>query len=237
MALWRFVNVILLLAALAAVAVVGAAGTAGAAAGLSATPVALVEEIAVPGTRVAIFDTLYQGERMELGEAGRVTLGYLQSCVQERILGGTVIVGREQSEVIDGKLLERTTVACAGGAMVLSRAQLQASGVVALRAPPKTSATLESNSRQPLIMTRKSPQLVLSRTDGPRERLTLESQCREDGRCLTDLAELGVTLEPGAIYRIQAGTHLVMLKVAATAPDPAGSQPVALLERLVIIHP
>lgn len=202
-------------------------------------PVAMVEDLgpdAPPG--VEIFTMLREGERLELGEAGSLTLGYLQSCVREKIVGGTVIVGREQSRIVDGKLVEREVVACGGGRMLLTRQQLQASGAVALRVPAAGGEPdLEVNSRYPLFLLRETPTLALIRLGGPRERHELAAECRSDGRCLVDLVAAEVALAAGGLYRMRVGTRLLLLQVAAEPVDGENGRPATLLERSVIVHP
>ena len=56
----------------------------------AAEPVAIVETLAAEGTGLQFMDYVEEGQVIELGPAGTITLGYLASCHQEQIRGGRV---------------------------------------------------------------------------------------------------------------------------------------------------
>ena len=207
---------------------------AGASSALAAAPVALVEESSVDA--VGIFDMLDQGRTIDLGTDGVLVLGYLQSCVHERIEGGLVTVGQEQSEVRKGKI-QREKVDCGGGDLMLTAAQSQASGAIVLRsaAKPRSKGRLVHSTR-PFLLTRSEGEVVLSRMGNPGDSHRLPAHCQGEGRCGVDLAETDLVLKPGASYRVRSGTKVVVFGVAADAADSTGAPPATILERLVFVR-
>jgi len=93
---------------------------------------AAIVEDASGSLTVGLFDVLKEGDEVDLGESGTLTLGYFSSCVSEAITGGRVIIGSEQSEVINGDVA-RTTVECDGGNVMLSESQQVQSGADVFR--------------------------------------------------------------------------------------------------------
>ena len=99
---------------------------------LLAGPVALVEEVQSENSVLKEFDFLSSGDEFELSANDSITLGYINSCVRERIQGGNVIIGDDQSLVIGGKV-ERTITECDGGALDLSADKASKSGAMTFR--------------------------------------------------------------------------------------------------------
>ena len=89
--------------------VIGFAQVAGAQA-----PVAIVEEIDSKTAGIEFMDYLRLGQSVRLGERDRLVIGYFNSCWREVIIGGTVLVGKEDSEVTGGAV-ERQKVRCDTG--------------------------------------------------------------------------------------------------------------------------
>jgi hypothetical protein len=91
---------------------------------------ALVEDITDGSAGVEVMDYVEPGQVIHLGPHNSIVLTYLSSCVHERIEGGIITVGREQSEVLFGKV-ERNSTPCDAGRMQLS-AQIasQSAGMV-----------------------------------------------------------------------------------------------------------
>jgi len=77
----------------AAVALLLATLTAGMV--LAAAPVALVEDVAGT-TALEVLDYVSEGQVVDLGRDGSLTLGYLASCVHEKIVGGRVTIGKKE---------------------------------------------------------------------------------------------------------------------------------------------
>src|SRR5713226_8968155 len=72
---------------------------AGSYSALGQVPVALVEEVVAPHADVEAMEYLIAGRVIHLMSNETLVLGYFQSCWRERITGGTVTVGTDQSAV------------------------------------------------------------------------------------------------------------------------------------------
>jgi hypothetical protein len=201
----------------------------------NATPTALVEEVASEGASVQPLDFVDAGQVIELGARGTLTLGYLASCVHEKIIGGRVTIGIQQSEVRGGSV-ERTKTPCAGGQLALVADQAMHSGGTAMRglSPPSTSASAGRDRRatltvfdvSPLLALRLPVTLTLERVDIRGERHRLEPA---PGANTIDLAERGITLARGGRYKLSDGSRTVLIKVDRAA----GSGGTPLLGRMI----
>ena len=76
-----------------------------------AEPTAIVEDVVGDSVPVGLMELLEPGVVIELSEGNSITLGYLESCVRERISGGRVVVGEQQSTVTGGEV-NRETLLC-----------------------------------------------------------------------------------------------------------------------------
>jgi hypothetical protein len=86
---------------------------------LAGPPTALVEDVTSASAGVEPFGYLQPGQVIHLGAHDSLVLSYLNSCTRERIQGGIVTIGRDQSEVQSG-IVERNSVACDTGRMQLT---------------------------------------------------------------------------------------------------------------------
>jgi hypothetical protein len=77
----------------------------------AASPVALIEELSGSSAGLEVMDYLEAGHTIRLRARETLVLTYLYSCARERITGGIVTVGTQQSEVLSGKV-ERTKLPC-----------------------------------------------------------------------------------------------------------------------------
>lgn len=221
----------------------------------SAQPVAIVEEVeAVPG--VAVFDTLDSGTRLDLGRAGRIGLGYLASCMRERIEGGIVTIAAAAS-VVEGGHVRRSAAECAGAIAVPAAAVGRGRGVVGpgivlgepgaaprvmRRALPPSDRAAEATrppserrvdaSAQPLIVHAVhdvQPLLVVNERQG-----TIEIRAAADDQLVQlvpvparpGIIRTPAPLPPG-LYRIVLGQRSVLV---AVVPVPG---PVDLLARII----
>jgi hypothetical protein len=75
-----------------------------------AEPAALVENV-VGHSALKVMTYLDTGRTIRLGPRDTIVLSYLHSCVRETIIGGTVTIGVDQSEVRAGKVT-RTKLDC-----------------------------------------------------------------------------------------------------------------------------
>jgi hypothetical protein len=82
-------------------------------------PAALVEDVTGTSAGVEALGYVQPGQVVRLGSHDSIVLSYLSSCTRERIQGGTVIIGRDQSEVQSG-IVERNSVPCDTGRLQLT---------------------------------------------------------------------------------------------------------------------
>jgi hypothetical protein len=189
-------------------------------------PVAIVEEIQAAGNPLRVMDYLEAGQRIELHPGESLILGYLASCWRERIIGGVITVGPEQSEVQGGQV-KRSRVECDGGNLQLGQRVGGESGVLVLRAPeegkpagaPLPPADLVIYGTQPLIrLAGSSGPVTIERLDKgePPIELFLE-------RRYLDLATTKWRLAAGGVYRAKSEGRAIVISVdrrAAAGPGP-----------------
>lgn len=207
------------IAALAA-GIVGGAAQAQSVAG-TGTPAALVEEVVGTPRGVDFMDYLSAGQKLTLGPKEGVTLSYLASCWRETILGGTVTIGRELSEVVGGAMT-REKVACDGGKLNLTVAQAETAGAVVVRSlkrPPAPEPQLTLFGRSPIVTGPAGAALVVERLDEPGDRV----EAKLSARGAHDFAAVNVSFEPG-LYRATVNDATVVFKIdpsAASGRAPA----------------
>ena len=95
-------------------------------------PTALVEDVKSTTAGVEFMDYVGSGQIIKLGPHDTLVLSYLQSCEQETITGGTVIVGAARSAVQGGQVA-RSKSPCDGGNIRLSAAEASKSAASAFR--------------------------------------------------------------------------------------------------------
>jgi len=180
-------------------------------------PVAIVETLAAEGTGLRFMDYVEEGQVIDLGSAGKITLGFLASCRLEKIHGGRIVVGREQSTVENGEV-QRENVDCDGGAIKLSAGEADKSGVMVFRGAPKRRLTLYGAS--PVVLLSKAGgSVTIERLDMAGARLILSIKGN-----FVDLAGSGTTLAPGGIYRATVGEAAIEFQIdplATPSPSPA----------------
>ena len=202
------------------------------------SPAAVVEEVQgnVPG--VQFMDYVDPGQVIRLGGHDRIVLGYLNSCWRETISGGTVTVGKEQSEVAGGEVA-RAKVACEGGKMMLSSELAGKSGAMVFRQAPKQQAaaaiphpefTLYGLS--PVFEVRPPGKLLVERLDqhGERYEIAVTEQQLVRGAFL-DFAKIGVALAPGGVYRAKLADREIVFKIDPDA-KPGDAPLIGRLARL-----
>jgi len=195
-------------------------------------PAALVEDVSASASGVEAFDYVSVGKQIQLGNAGKLVLGYLASCVEETIVGGAVTVGTEQSTVTGGAV-QRKTVACAGKPMQLTSEQSGKSGGLVFRRPPSTNTTEPAPAADrprvipaggPVISLPKPGRLTIARVDDKAAPIVLDLPGKP-----VDLGKRGVRLAPGGIYRASYGANAVVFEVGAQSTGE--SSPLARLIR------
>jgi len=75
-----------------------------ASAALAGEPVAIVERTQAVSADIAAMDTLRTGQVLDLKRDGRLVIGYVNSCIRETIVGGTVRIGKDESRVENGRV-------------------------------------------------------------------------------------------------------------------------------------
>lgn len=170
---------------------------------------AIVEKTAGPPAPVETLDILSQGEEFQLAPGSIVTISYFVSCIRETISGGKVVVGREQSDVVDGQV-KREGTECTPDVLKLSEEQLRDSAAFVFRQPP--------DKLPPLLLLTTKPVLVLFGAD----KATIESDGApsihlqlKDG--IVDLSRIGIELVRGTEYRVTVGEDTRRFLVAETA--------------------
>ena len=189
-------------------------------AGLAEEPVAIVEAVSVDAP-VTLFSYLLHGQVISLDADAEVQIGYLHSCVQERVQGGVITIGRERSRV-DGGVRTETVLDCRGATAELTQSEIEHSAAIVVRVLVSMTPQIRLASTSPFIAPRGEANSVsLSRLDRDESTTTLALR-----NGTADLAELGVTLDRGGIYRIEAGTASVIVEIAADAQS--GNEPILL---------
>ena len=184
----------------------------------SAAPAALVEDVSAGVADIEAFDYVPAGKQIKLGGAGRLVLGYLDSCVEETVIGGTVTVGADQSMVAGGSV-ERKTVACTGKPLQLSTEQSGTSGGLVFRKPPSKNGTAPAATPAPdrprlipgsgpVISVPKSGRVTIARVDAKAAPVVLDLLPKP-----VDLAKRGIHLMPGGTYRASYGSSSVVFEI------------------------
>ncbi|HTP84005.1 MAG TPA: hypothetical protein VMQ11_13730 [Alphaproteobacteria bacterium] len=190
-------------------------------------PVAVVEDVNSKSAGVEFMDYVAPGKVIRLGAADTLVLGYMNSCWQESITGGTVTVGATQSSVAGGKV-QREKTACDGGKMQLSEQQASKSGAVVFRSAPKPSAMqpqLTLYGLSPVVDVKGGGHLVIERLDRPGERVETDIAAHQMFRgSFYDFAKAGQALKAGGVYRASVGARQIVFKVDPEAQ--AGNAPI-----------
>jgi hypothetical protein len=191
-------------------------------------PVAIVEDIKSRSAGVEFMDYVEPGKRVPLQGGDTLTLGYLKSCWRESIVGGTVTVGPEQSDVRGGTVT-RTKEQCDSGQMQLTPEQAKQSGAMAFRRVPKPGAakameepSLTLYGRMPVFELRQTGRLLIERLDQPGEAIAIDVQAPQLVRgAFFDLALSNRALAAGGVYRASQNGRQVAFKIAESAAPGA----------------
>ncbi len=191
---------------------------------------AVVEDLSAPVAGIEVFDFLESGRVITLPANGRITLGYMQSCLRETITGGTVTIGAQSSAVSGGKI-QQEQLKCAAN-LALGGSQAGKSGAMVFRRGPgtgKTPANVPEPSvtllyTAPVFAVEQPGELTIERLDQPETVLVYKA-----GGKLFDLAKAGKPLYAGGIYRAVLHGKATVFRIDPGAADGGGP----LLLRLV----
>jgi hypothetical protein len=191
-------------------------------------PSALVEDVKSAGAGVEFMDYVGSGQIIKLGPHDTLVLSYLQSCEQETITGGTVVVGAEQSDVKGGQI-SRTKSPCDGGNVRLSEAEASKSAASAFRVQSAgTEITLYARApavQFPKTLASEARMLVIRRIDRPGERHAIKINDASALAGFYDLAKINLNLASGGIYLASLGGQNVPFRIDANAKS--GPAPIA----------
>ena len=186
-------------------------------------PVAIVESASADAP-VAQFSYLSTGQVISLGANAEVQIGYLHSCVLERVRAGVVTIGRERSDVVGGERTERI-LDCRGATAELTPSEIERGAALVMREPVSVTPQVRIVSTSPVIAPKgPATSVTLKRLDGSESATTLALR-----NGAADLAAQGVALRRGGIYRIEAGASSVIVEIAADAQSDGGAVLLRLL--------
>jgi hypothetical protein len=189
-------------------------------------PAAIVEDVAGNEIGVEIMEILARGKVIDLSPGQSVVLGYMNSCVRERIEAGRVVVGDVQSTVTGGHV-EREVVACHSKGAAMAIGTSEGTGLIfrgGENNDPEREPTLRY--RAPVIVAdgAASATLRIERLD-QNEALRYFSM---PGPAL-DLAGKNGPLTPGGRYRASVDGREAVFAIHKHAANVSGP----VLERLV----
>jgi hypothetical protein len=193
---------------------------------LADMPVAIVEGVHGKSTGIEFMDYVAAGRVIKLGSRDTIVLGYLKSCWRERITGGTVVVGAEQSEVQRGQV-DRTQLSgkeALQGAGVISRA-VDLNNRNAMLPDPRITIY----GQVPIIELAGRGTLLVERLDQAEERYRIVIGKPQLLRGMFfDFAKTDWTLAPGGLYRATFAESEIIFRV-----DPAATAVAPLVGRLI----
>jgi hypothetical protein len=191
-----------------------------------AKPVAIIEDIQAEGVDFEPQDLVYEGKIIALGYDGTLKLAYLRSCIVEELKGGTVTVGRTQSELANpNQLTRQTTVKCDGGGIVPTEGQDEDAAGIAIRGPPPVNV----HSTMPVfvfVFIEPAKELIIKRVNPGEEE---EYRIAVHGVRL-DLADQPVRLVAGGHYRATSGERFVLFLISHDATESSSN----VISRLVV---
>ena len=192
-----------------------------------AEPVALIEDISAQRENFQIMDFLDVGTKIVLKADDTLKLGYLTSCIQESILGGTITVGKAKSVIVGGQVT-RSLLTCEGNTKVsATKNKKRDAGAVVFRNKKNaktTKAEHEVSGLRPLIylpVTSNDVYLSILSFKVKSYKFTVKND-------IVDLAQNNIKLRRNVTYRLKAGKRTTTFKVSVKARRKA-----AVLSRLL----
>ncbi len=188
-----------------------------------AKPVAIIEDIQAEGVDFGLLDLVYEGDIIALGYGGTLKLAYLRSCIVEELKGGTVTVGRTQSELTSPNPPTRQTVNCDGGGIVPTEGQEEDAAGITFRGDPDLGGgepSVKVRSTMPVFaFLEPAKELIIQRVDPGEEK---EYRFAVHG-ALLDLADQRMRLVAGGHYRATSGDRSVLFFISRDATETSSN--------------
>jgi hypothetical protein len=220
-----------------ALAISGAAGLLPAATAAQG-PVAVIEDVKGDPPDVGFMDYVVAGQVIRLGARDTIVIGYMESCVRERITGGTVTIGRELSDVQSGAV-ERSQPPCAKGQAELTQQQANQSAAMVFRDAvgqdrSATAPKVTLYSIYPILEAPGGGRLTVSRIDRDGETIEVSVDRSLLVRDLFyDFRSARKALSPGGTYRAALNGRSAIFRIDRDAT--AGEA--AVITRLLRLEP
>jgi len=198
---------------------------------LAQAPAALVREVHGIPAGVELMDYVAAGKVIRLGPQESIVLEYLKSCRRERIRGGVVTVGAEQSEVQGGEVVRRK-VMCNGGRIALTPGQANQSAGTTVRGwDAKPALTLYGLFP---VVEADGGTLTIVRVDREGEYHAATVPMKHGTRrSFFDFATTKRALAAGGTYRATIGSRRILFVI-----DPnAAARDVPIISRLLRFPP
>lgn len=189
--------------------------------------VAIVEDVSPGIGDLRRFDLIAAGRTAELGQDGRIVLGYLKSCWQDSITGGRAVAEPLKSFVVGGALTRRRVECDAAGLAQMNSAGAAARGGGSLAGPALPEPDVNLYGLSPIIISREPGALLIERLDATAAPLRLELP-----ESKIDLAEKNIALEAKGLYRFSRGAVVLVVRIDSLA-EPGRAPAVG---RLVIFR-
>jgi hypothetical protein len=189
--------------------------------------VAIVEDVSPGIGNLRRFDLIAAGRSAELGQDGRIVLGYLKSCWQDSIAGGRAVVEPLKSLVEGGALMRRRVECDAAGLAQMNSAGLVARGGNSVAGPALPEPDVNLYGLSPIVISSEPGSLLIERLDATAAPLRLEL-----AESKIDLHEKNIALLANGLYRFSRGSTAFVVRIDGLA-EPGRAPAVG---RLVIFR-
>lgn len=165
-------------------------------------------------------DLLTPGQQIDLGENGRIVLGFLDSCWEDSVTGGRIVVEARRSRVEGGDVVRRQ-VECdpSGLAKLVSMGPLRQRAIVPVPGDELPEPDVVLFGRSPVVLSGGADQvLIIERLDVPDPPLQLQIAT---GRI--DFLDRKIELEPKGLYRFATNGASIVAQIdelAEAGPSP-----------------
>lgn len=198
---------------------------------IAPAPVAIVENVTDNLVAVAPLDLLRDGDVMALAPDQGIIISYLDSCQRESIRGGTVAIGRSQSDVVGG-IVSRQAVACDAIALALTPDQANQSAALAFRQPEQVADGDPLAASAAFVMATRHPVVIAGGLNAVTIRDLRQSGAaimRQARNGVIELTDAASPLAKGGVYRLEGGGRSLIFRVGREATDA----PLPILKRII----